>query len=157
MREARLRFPPPPGNGTGLPIDGGEMLNVCFGITNFPQFMAVNNGASLAMANSAYSRAYAEQSAGWAQQKSDHERSQCIIVRPARAIRTQQEMTQLGITNRNALNAIAANSLNQSLAIGQANTNAMTNLNVSQNNARTAWGLGLQCGERIGVRERWPD
>ena len=49
----------PSGNGTGLPIDGGEMLNVIFGITNFPQFMVVNNGATLDMANSAYTRDYA--------------------------------------------------------------------------------------------------
>ena len=55
----------------------------------------------------------------------------------------------MGVTNRNALNAIAANSLNQSLAIGQANTNAMTDLNVSQNNARTAWGLISNAGSAL--------
>lgn len=130
----------PSGNGAGLPIDGGEMLNVSFGITNFPQFMVVNNGASLAMANSSYSRAYAEQSAGWAQQKATMSAANTLS-QAGTSIRTQQEMTQLGITNRNALNTIAANSLNQSLAIGQANTNAMTDLNISQNNAQTAWGL----------------
>lgn len=130
----------PSGNGAGLPIDGGEMLNVSFGITNFPQFMVVNNGASLAMANSSYSRAYAEQSAGWAQQKATMSAANTLS-QSGMSIRTQQEMTQLGVTNRNALNTIAANSLNQSLAIGQANTNAMTDLNISQNNAQTAWGL----------------
>lgn len=130
----------PSGNGAGLPIDGGEMLNVSFGITNFPQFMVVNNGASLAMANSAYSRAYAERSAGWAQQKATMSAANTLS-QAGTSIRTQQEMTQLGVTNRNALNTIAANSLNQSLAIGQANTNAMTDLNISQNNAQTAWGL----------------
>lgn len=138
----------PSGNGTGLPIDGGEMLNVSFGITNFPQFMVVNNGATLAMANSAYSRAYAERSAGWAQQKATMSAANALS-QAGTAIRTQQEMTQLGITNRNALNAIAANSLNQSLAIGQANTNAMTDLNVSQNNARTAWGLVSNAGNAL--------
>ena len=138
----------PSGNGTGLPIDGGEMLNVSFGITNFPQFMVVNNGASLAMANSAYTRAYAEQSAGWAQQKATMSAANTLS-QAGTAIRTQQEMTQLGITNRNALNAIAANSLNQSLAIGQANTNAMTDLNVSQNNAQSAWGLISNAGNAI--------
>lgn len=130
----------PSGNGAGLPIDGGEMLNVSFGITNFPQFMVVNNGASLAMANSSYSRAYAERSAGWAQQKATMG-AENTLSQAGMSIRTQQEMTQLGVTNRNALNTIAANSLNQSLAIGQANTNAMTDLNISQNNAQTAWGL----------------
>lgn len=138
----------PSGNGTGLPIDGGEMLNVSFGITNFPQFMVVNNGASLAMANSAYSRAYAEQSAGWAQQKATMSAAN-ILSQAGTSIRTQQEMTQLGVTNRNALNAIAANSLNQSLVIGQANTNAMTDLNISQNNAQTAWGLVSNAGSAI--------
>lgn len=140
--------PSPSGNGTGLPIDSGEMLNVSFGITNFPQFMVVNNGASLAMANSAYTRAYAEQSAGWAQQKATMSAANTLS-QAGTAIRTQQEMTQLGITNRDALNAIAANSLNQSLAIGQANTNAMTDLNVSQNNAQSAWGLISNAGNAI--------
>ena len=138
----------PAGNDAGLPIDGGEMLNVSFGITNFPQFMVVNNGASLAMANSAYSRAYAEQSAGWAQQKATLSASNALS-QAGLSIRTQQEMTQLGVTNRNALNAIAANSLNRSLAIGQANTNAMTDLNISQNNAQTAWGLVSNAGSAL--------
>lgn len=138
----------PSGNGTGLPIDGGEMLNVSFGITNFPQFMVVNNGASLAMANSSYSRAYAEQSAGWAQQKATMS-AENTLSQAGLSIRTQQEMTQLGVTNRNALNTIAANSLNQSLAIGQANTNAMTDLNISQNNAQTAWGLVSNAGSAV--------
>jgi hypothetical protein len=138
----------PSGNGTGLPIDGGEMLNVSFGITNFPQFMVVNNGASLAMANSASTRAYAEQSAGWAQQKATMSAANTLS-QAGVGIRTQQQLTQLGVTNRNALNAIAANSLNQSLAIGQANTNAMTDLNVSQNNAQSAWGLISNAGNAI--------
>lgn len=138
----------PSGNGAGLPIDGGEMLNVSFGITNFPQFMVVNNGASLAMANSSYSRAYAERSAGWAQQKATMS-AENTLSQAGMSIRTQQEMTQLGVTNRNALNAIAANSLNQSLAIGQANTNAMTDLNISQNNSQTAWGLVSNAGSAI--------
>lgn len=135
----------PSGNGAGLPIDGGEMLNVSFGITDFPQFMVVNNGASLAMANSSYSRAYAERSAGWAQQKATMSAANTLS-QAGTSIRTQQEMTQLGVTNRNALNAISANSLNQSLVIGQANTNAMTDLNISQNNAQTAWGLVSNAG-----------
>ena len=138
----------PSGNGAGLPIDGGEMLNVSFGITNFPQFMVVNNGASLAMANSSYGRAYAERSAGWAQQKATMSAANALS-QAGTSIRTQQEMTQLGVTNRNALNAITANSLNQSLAIGQANTNAMTDLNISQNNAQTAWGLVSNAGSAL--------
>lgn len=130
----------PAGNGAGLPIDGGEMLNVSFGITNFPQFMVVNNGAALSMANSAYTRAYAEQSAGWAQQKATMTAANTLS-QAGTAIQTQQQLTQLGVTNRNALNSIAANSLHQSLAIGTANGDAMTELNMSQNNAQTALGL----------------
>nr|DAM18472.1 MAG TPA: Major tail protein [Caudoviricetes sp.] len=130
----------PSGNGAGLPIDGGEMLNVSFGITNFPQFMVVNNGAALAMANSAYSRAYAEQSAGWAQQKATMS-AQNALSQAGIGITTGQQMTQLGVDNRNATNAIATNSMNQSLAINQANTNAMTDLTISQNNSQMGWNL----------------
>ena len=56
-------------DGKGLPIDTGEMLNASFGITNFPTFMTVNNGSALALANSAYTRQYAQQSADWGYQK----------------------------------------------------------------------------------------
>lgn len=125
----------PSGNNTGLPIDGGEMLNVSFGITNFPQFMVVNNGAALAMANSAYTRAYSEQSAGWAQQKATMS-AELARSQSGETVSTAQKLTNLGIENRNANNAISANNLNRSLAIAQENTNAVTAMNVSQSNSR---------------------
>ena len=56
-------------------------------------------------------------------------------------VSTAQKLTNLGIENRNANNAISANNLNRSLAIAQENTNAVTAMNVSQSNSRM--GLGL--------------
>lgn len=100
-------------NDSGLPIDSGEMLNASFGITNFPTFMTVNNGSALALANSAYTRAYAQQSADWAQQKTQ------MGINNAYAqaqLGTQYASAQnrLGTSNRNAMNAIS----NQSAQMG---------------------------------------
>lgn len=93
-------------NGLGLPIDTGEMLNASFGITNFPTFMAVNNGSALALANSAYTRQYAQQSADWSFQKTQ------MGINNAYAqaqLGTQYASAQnrLGTSNRNAMNAIS--------------------------------------------------
>nr|DAK65548.1 MAG TPA: Major tail protein [Caudoviricetes sp.] len=103
---------PLPG-GKGLPIDTGEMLNASFGITNFPTFMAVNNGSALALANSAYTRQYAQQSADWTYQKTQ------MGINNAYAqaqLGTQYASAQnrLGTSNRNAMNAIS----NQSAQMG---------------------------------------
>jgi hypothetical protein len=100
-------------NGLGLPIDTGEMLNASFGITNFPTFMAVNNGSALALANSAYTRQYAQQSANWGYQKTQ------MGINNAYAqaqLGTQYASAQnrLGTSNRNAMNAIS----NQSAQMG---------------------------------------
>lgn len=100
-------------DGKGLPIDTGEMLNASFGITNFPTFMAVNNGSALALANSAYTRAYAQQSADWGYQKTQ------MGINNAYAqaqIGTQyaSEQNKLGTANRNTMNAIS----NQSAQMG---------------------------------------
>lgn len=100
-------------DGKGLPIDTGEMLNASFGITNFPTFMAVNNGSALALANSAYTRAYTQQSADWGYQKTQ------MGINNAYAqaqIGTQyaSEQNKLGTANRNAMNAIS----NQSAQMG---------------------------------------
>ena len=93
-------------DGKGLPIDTGEMLNASFGITNFPTFMAVNNGSALALANSAYTRQYAQQSADWSFQKTQ------MGINNAYAqaqLGTQYASAQnrLGTSNRNAMNAIS--------------------------------------------------
>ena len=100
-------------NNLGLPIDTGDMLNASFGITNFPTFMAVNNGSALALANSAYTRQYARQSADWGYQKTQ------MGINNAYAqaqLGTQYASAQnrLGTSNRNAMNAIS----NQSAQMG---------------------------------------
>lgn len=121
------------GKGYGLPIDGGEMLDASFGITNLPHFSVVNNGGALAMANSAYTRAYAADSAQWTRAK-----AQASAYTDSSNAMWQREyasqQTNLSNANRSAANAITANSLNQSLAISQANTGAMAELTVQTNN-----------------------
>ena len=121
------------GKGYGLPIDGGEMLDASFGITNLPHFSVVNNGGALAMANSAYTRAYAADSAQWTRAKAQASAyTDSSNAMWQREYATQQ--TNLSNANRSAANAITANSLNQSLAISQANTGAMAELTVQTNN-----------------------
>lgn len=121
------------GKGYGLPIDGGEMLDASFGITNLPHFSVVNNGGALAMANSAYTRAYAADSAQWTRAKAQASAyTDSSNAMWQREYATQQ--TNLSNANRSAANAITANGLNQSLAISQANTGAMAELTVQTNN-----------------------
>lgn len=121
------------GKGYGLPIDGGEMLDASFGITNLPHFSVVNNGGALAMANSAYTRAYAADSAQWTRAKAQASAyTDSSNAMWQREYATQQ--TNLSNANRSAANAITANSLNQSLAITQANTGAMAELTMQTNN-----------------------
>lgn len=93
-------------DGKGLPIDTGEMLNASFGITDFPTFMAVNNGSALALANSAYTRQYAQQSADWGYQK-----------------------TQMGINNAYAQAQIGTQYASEQNKLGTANRNAMMAIN----------------------------
>lgn len=93
-------------DGKGLPIDTGEMLNASFGITNFPTFMAVNNGSALALANSAYTRQYAQRSADWGYQK-----------------------TQMGINNAYAQAQVGTQYASEQNKLGTANRNAMMAIN----------------------------
>lgn len=93
-------------DGKGLPIDTGEMLNASFGITNFPTFMSVNNGSALALANSAYTRQYAQQSADWGYQK-----------------------TQMGINNAYAQAQVGTQYASEQNRLGTANRNAMMAIN----------------------------
>lgn len=120
------------GKDMGLPIDGGEMLNASFGITNLPHFSVVNNGGALAMANSAYTRAYAQESAQWTRQKA---LTSANVANSNAALQREYATRQTNWANENrtATNAITANSLNQSLAIGQDQTSQMANLQVEQN------------------------
>lgn len=100
-------------NDSGLPIDSGEMLDASFGITNFPTFMTVNNGSALALANSAYTRQYAQQSADWSYQKTqmgiNNAYSQAQL-----GTQYASAQNRLGTSNRNAMNAIS----NQSAQMG---------------------------------------
>lgn len=93
-------------DGKGLPIDTGEMLNASFGITNFPTFMAVNNGSALSLANSAYTRQYAQQSADWSFQK-----------------------TQMGINNAYAQAQLGTQYASAQNQLGTSNRNAMMSIN----------------------------
>lgn len=93
-------------DGKGLPIDTGDMLNASFGITNFPTFMTVNNGSALALANSAYTRQYAQQSADWSFQK-----------------------TQMGINNAYAQAQLGTQYASQQNQLGTSNRNAMMSIN----------------------------
>lgn len=120
------------GKDMGLPIDGGEMLNASFGITNLPHFSVVNNGGALAMANSAYTRAYAQESAQWTRDKA---LTSANVANSNAALQREYATRQTNWANENrtSTNAITANSLNQSLAIGQNQTSQMANLQVEQN------------------------
>lgn len=120
------------GKDMGLPIDGGEMLNASFGVTNLPHFSVVNNGGALATANSAYTRAYAQESAQWTRQKA---LTSANVANSNAALQREYATRQTNWANENrtATNAITANSLNQSLAIGQNQTSQMANLQVEQN------------------------
>lgn len=120
------------GKDMGLPIDGGEMLNASFGITNLPHFSVVNNGGALAMTNSAYTRAYAQESAQWTREKA---LTSANVANSNAALQREYatRQTDWANENRTATNAITANSLNQSLAIGQNQTSQMANLQVEQN------------------------
>lgn len=100
-------------NNSGLPIDSGEMLNASFGITNFPTFMTVNNGSALALANSAYTRQYAQQSADWSFQKTQMGINNAYA-QAQLGTSYASAQNRLGTSNRNAMNAIS----NQSAQMG---------------------------------------
>lgn len=100
-------------NDSGLPIDSGEMLNASFGITNFPTFMTVNNGSALALANSAYTRQYAQQSADWSFQKTQMGINNAYA-QAQLGTSYASAQNRLGTSNRNAMNAIS----NQSAQMG---------------------------------------
>lgn len=89
----------------GLPFDKGDMLDAAFGITNFPTFMAVNNGSALALANSAYTRQYAQKSADWAYQKTQMGVNNAYAQSQLSA-QYASESNRLGTSNRNSMNAI---------------------------------------------------
>lgn len=89
----------------GLPFDKGDMLDAAFGVTNFPTFMAVNNGSALALANSAYTRQYAQKSADWGYQKTQMGINNAYAQSQLGA-QYASEANRLGASNRNSVNAI---------------------------------------------------
>lgn len=92
-------------DGMGLPFDKGDMLDAAFGITNFPTFMAVNNGSALALANSAYTRQYAQKSADWSYQKTQMGINNAYA-QAQLGTQYASEANRLGSANRNSVNAI---------------------------------------------------
>lgn len=92
-------------DGMGLPFDKGDMLDAVFGITNFPTFMAVNNGSALALANSAYTRQYARKSADWSYQKTQMGINNAYA-QAQLGTEYASQSNRLGTSNRNAVNAI---------------------------------------------------
>lgn len=126
----------------GLPFDKGDMLDAAFGVTNFPTFMAVNNGSALSLANSAYTRQYARKSADWSYQKTQ------MGINNAYAqaqLGTQYASAQngLGTSNRNAMNAISNQSAQMSTDLTLKNlgfSNQMAQLNTIGSGAVGAIG-----------------
>lgn len=108
----------------GLPIDGGEMLNAAFGISNMPTFATVNNGAQLALANSAYTRAYAQQSAEWTYTKAQMGLNQA------------GELTRLGQGQAATMNALNRGQRNASAALQQ-------NQNMASSVLQNAYQAGM--------------
>ena len=140
----------PLANDLGLPIDSGEMLNAAFGMTNFPTFMAVNNGSALSLANSAYTRAYARKSADWTQQK-----TQMGINNAYRAAEVgtsyASAANRLATSNRNAMNSISNTSAQMGSDLTLKNlsfSNSMSQLNTIGSGAANA--LGNLAGGNVG-------
>lgn len=108
----------------GLPIDGGEMLYAAFGISNMPTFATVNNGAQLALANSAYTRAYTQQSAEWSYTKAQLGLNQA------------GELTRLGQGQASTMNALNRGQRNASAALQQ-------NQNTASSTLQNAYQAGM--------------
>lgn len=100
----------------GLTIDGGEMLDASFGITNLPSFAVVNNGGAMALANTAYTRQYAQENALYASGKAKS------------AAWTQSTLSALGRSYATRQNQLAQSNANSMLALSQHNTLQSANL-----------------------------
>nr|DAF30170.1 MAG TPA: Major tail protein [Caudoviricetes sp.] len=126
----------------GLPFDKGDMLDAAFGITNFPTFMAVNNGSALALANSAYTRQYAQRSADWSYQKTQMGINNAYA-QAQLGTQYASEQNRLGSSNRNAMNAISNRSAQMSTDLTLKNlgfNNQMAQLNTIGSGAVGAVG-----------------
>lgn len=91
----------------GVPLDGGEQFGASVGVQEMPSFMLVNNGGALALANSAYTRQFAEQSAQWtadkARMSTGNAREQAGI-----AADYASQRTAMGNRQANAMNDISS-------------------------------------------------
>lgn len=138
-------FKDPTNADYGLPIDNGDGLDAAFGITNFPTFTVVNNGAALAMANSAYTRSYAQQSAGWAYQKTQMGINNAYAQAQV-GTEYANAANRLGTSNRNAMNAISNNAAQMSTDLTVKNlgfNNTMNQLNTIGSGALNAVGSAV--------------
>lgn len=132
-------------NGLGLPIDTGDMLNASFGITNFPTFMTVNNGSALALANSAYTRQYAQRSADWGYQKTQMGINNAYA-QAQLGTQYASQQNRLGTSNRNAVNAISNQSAQMSANLTLKNlgfNNQMAQLNTVGSGIANAAGAAV--------------
>lgn len=146
-------------DGNGVQMGGGEFLDTSVSMSNFPQFCGVNNNAMLSLASQAHSIAWSYDNADWAQAKARLGVDQSMQAAHLSA-EYANEANRLNIGNRNATNAIAANSLNKSLAISQAGNIASAGLQTSQNNLNAlvsgvqslgSAGVGLASGNVLGA------
>jgi hypothetical protein len=108
--------------------DGGDHLDLITQITNLPKLAIVNNGAILALANSAHSIAYGYQSAEWSQTRAtrgyetsyDQARSGIAASQEANFAGNQNIANQLGIAQQLARDNQLANALGGSALSGAA-------------------------------------
>lgn len=109
----------------GVPLDSGEQFGASVGIQDLPSFATVNNSSALAMANSAYTRQFAEQTAQWTQSKA-YAAANTSRENVMYSNANSTEATRRGNAARSALTAIStnqaqyANMVGRETAMGQA-------------------------------------
>ena len=96
------------GTPVGVPLDSGEQFGASVGVQDLPSFATVNNGSALAMANSAYTRQFAEQSAQWTQSKA-YAATNTARENVMYSNLSATEGTRRGNAARSALTAISTN------------------------------------------------
>ena len=123
-----------------VPLDGGEQFAMSVGVQDLPSFMTVNNGAALALANSAYTRTFSQQSAAYAQTKAqwaaDNTRSQA-----GASIDYNNKRLNASTANNNAMNDIASNQMAVANNIAMNQMNRQSDLAQLNNAASTLGGV----------------
>lgn len=133
-----------------VPLDGGEQFAMSVGVQDIPSFMTVNNGAALALANSAYTRAFSQQSAAYSQTKAqwaaDNTRSQA-----GASIDYNNKRLNASTANNNAMNDIASNQMAVANNIAMNQMSRQSNLAQMNNAASTLGGvLGSAASGNLG-------